>query len=124
LIQIKNRKVYVESTDLSATQILVLNGDCVYTWKKNEKTGEKTCGVSQYITLMEGFAQMGSGDMSSFVSLLPSSTNGAVSEEKLQKVMSTCEKKTVNDTAFIVPKTVKFTQSDLLPLDSSNPPAP
>jgi|GEM_PF-2504067 len=64
---IKNKELYAE-VDTGKTQDRYLyTAGCLYLWKGNAKQGEKICGMERYVSIAEGFLNLGIGDANSII---------------------------------------------------------
>jgi len=93
---VKNKKAYIEVEEKKLVKIYLLNGDCLYSWVKNERLGQKSCGLTPYISVV---GLMGTDSLGS---LIPEGAN-------LDSVLNSCKKNEVEDlSVFAIPKTVQF----------------
>lgn len=95
---IKNKSVFATKIMGKQETDYLLKGDCLYFWKKGQYSGEKICGLSSYLTLINIKPQF---DLSS----LPLGSHSA----EIQNVIKSCKKKEIKDeNIFELPKNVLF----------------
>ncbi len=108
---IKNHQIY----SVRRNEHYLLQGDCLYIWQ-NQVSGEKTCGLSIYISLFADLLQTGlfnQGLLETVLSDWSAEENTSSESAMLKKVISSCQKTAVNDGWFIIPKTVIFKESQI-----------
>lgn len=100
---IKNKKVFFKNK----TTNYLLNGDCLYIWETGKITGEKKCGLSNYINL--------AGNYLGFFSTDDLVNNNLVKEFikdkniNLTDVIKSCKQEEIKNTSiFGIPKEVSF----------------
>lgn len=111
--QIKNGNAYIQLMRDHGENIL-LNGDCVYKWEPNRTTGDKMCGISNYLFLYETMSAVGGEmDIGSLLGLLQLSDkkDETLNAEYIQKVVNTCKKQEVKDSIFTIPSRVSFKET-------------
>jgi hypothetical protein len=101
---IKDKKILAQTINKSGTKNYLLNGDCLYTWSLNVFSGEKKCGLSQYINTFETLSSIGITNFSSLTKLIP-----ATSESAVMGLINSCKKEEIeNKYIFELPKYVLF----------------
>lgn len=113
---ILNKKIRAEIKEPGTLGNVLFDGDCIYMWQEGLKSGSKSCGLAQYVSLYETIGGSISLDtvlplMNSFdTSPLPSqskeSKNNAMTE-----FINSCQPMTITDAdAFALPPEVKFSE--------------
>ncbi|OGK23647.1 hypothetical protein A3A46_02185 [Candidatus Roizmanbacteria bacterium RIFCSPLOWO2_01_FULL_37_13] len=112
---IKDKKIYIETNGEKEVQNYLLSGDCIYIWSKGNYSGEKICGISQQVGIIEGLLTSNLLD-SSFLDgtlnqILPNFPIGK-SKDILSSVLNSCKKESANwrtnSILFDIPKNVLF----------------
>lgn len=98
---VKSKKIYAEIFNKKATNIYLLNGDCLYSWTKNTYTGQKSCGLSPMIS-MAGIVGINNLGLS-----LPGGLD-------LSTIFNSCKKdEAIDSSLFIIPKNITFKEVPL-----------
>jgi len=109
---VKDKKIYIAMDEKNVKTNHLLNGDCVYIWKEGQYSGEKTCGISQQVSIVEGLLSSGLIDPSLVFSNLGKAFDlpvGVGKQDTLKTAMSSCKKEDVpSSIGFNVPKSVLF----------------
>lgn len=101
---IKDKKISAQTIDKNGTKNYLLNGDCLYTWNLNGFSGEKKCGLSQYINTFEALSSIGITNFDSLTKFIPATQEAAVIN-----LISSCKKEEIkNEDIFELPKYVLF----------------
>jgi hypothetical protein len=109
---IKNKNIYVEITKDKALEKVLINGDCLYHWNGSVRTGEKMCGISQYISLIEGLSQSGLLSIDDlFTSISQEKSDIGVNSSNAKSLAQSCEKHIIADSMFVVPRNIIFKDS-------------
>lgn len=120
---VKNKKISIQMFKDHGENVVV-NGDCAYKWESNSSTGEKMCGMTQYISLFEMVAAMNDGgvDVKTILSMFQSSDTQpqGFSNTFIEKAAATCQKVTVNDSVFAIPTRIQFKEIQNGVTNSSN----
>ena len=114
---VKDKKMVIRKEEKNIQKNYLLNGDCVYMWQEGVYTGEKICGVSQQVSLVDGLLSSGllSPDIIfnnlSKVLNIPQANN---SEDVLKSALTSCKNESIPKTVrFDVPKNVLYKNSSL-----------
>ncbi len=114
---IKDKKILIKREEENIVKNYLLNGDCGYIWKQGTYSGEKICGISQQVAIVDGLLSSGFLDPNTiFENLgkmlnLPTTNN---SQDTLKLALSSCKNETVpNLIKLDVPKNVLFKNSTL-----------
>jgi len=109
---IQNRMIKAISTDNIKTSYYLLKNDCFYMWEKNKYSGEKMCGIGQFISVGENLVNSGlmSEDMFNIMqSQLKINIPLPIQYSDIQKIMSSCKPSSnIPLTQFELPKQVLF----------------
>jgi hypothetical protein len=100
---IKDKKVFFKNKQTN----YLLNGDCLYNWEEGRTSGEKKCGLSNYINMAESYLSLSN--------INDIANNNMVKDfikEKnidLAAVIKSCKSGEIKDkSVFEIPKTVLF----------------
>lgn len=109
---IKDKKIFITMDKKNVVNNYLLNGDCAYIWKNGIYSGEKICGISQQVSIVEGLLSSGFIDPNLIFSGL-----GKVfelpdiggSQDVLKSAMSSCKNEEIpNSVQFEIPRNVLF----------------
>jgi hypothetical protein len=53
---IEKQKVFAQLQEKEAVKNYLLSGDCLYSWEEKKYTGEKICGLGQYLPLLNNLS--------------------------------------------------------------------
>ena len=114
---IKDKKLYLEVDEKKVIQNYLLSGDCFYIWKKASYSGEKICGISQQVAIVEGLLSSGliNPDLifENLEKVLPISPIGK-SQEALKSALSSCNNAEIPSSVQLeIPKNVLFKNKTL-----------
>ncbi|MBI4226131.1 hypothetical protein HY612_03385 [Candidatus Roizmanbacteria bacterium] len=114
---IKDKKIYLRIDEKKEVQNYLLRDDCVYIWRKGNYSGEKICGISQQIGMIEGLLSSNFLDPSfifgSLDQVLALSSIGK-SQDALKSVLNSCKKEEIQSLVqFDIPKNVLFRNKSL-----------
>lgn len=109
---VKDKKIFIKMDEKNVLSNYLLSGDCVYIWKSRIYSGEKICGISQQVAIVEGLLSSGFLDSNLIfgslgkVFALP---NSGGSQDVLKSAMSSCRNEEIpNSVQFEIPKNVLF----------------
>ncbi len=103
---IKNKAIAVVTEEKGLTTRTVFVKDCLYSWDADSLRGEKTCGLSQYVSILEALGQFGLANPDSILATILGNKNATGSGVSFNKV---CKAKTIKqDSLFEVPQNVFF----------------
>lgn len=114
-VHIKNRSVYVQfvKTNPQADESFYLvKGECLYRWKKGIPTGEKTCGLQQYLTIMDTLSGLNLLDAETMINMFVEQGGDRTLAEKFEAPV--CQKAEIQDSTFTIPAGVRFTEKVVL----------
>lgn|GEM_PF-3597464 len=106
-ISVKNRNIYASTS----TDNYLLQGDCLYIWGHKQYTGEKICGLSPYLSVLESIGQVGLINQQTLLktaSDLLGADQVASQADSFFNVLSSCQKQSVQDSVFQLPRQVLF----------------
>jgi len=112
--KIRNNNVRMVNTENKVSTYYILNGDCFYSWIGTQKTGVKTCGLSQLISLSTMLGGIDSSSIKTLSSML--STTSIASEaaqfdqKKIDSLIQTCKTREVKPSELEVPTSIVFTE--------------
>jgi len=103
---IQNKKVLLKNK----TTNYLLNGDCLYIWETGKLTGEKKCGLSNYVNMAENYL--------GFLSVDDLINNSLVKDKiknkdiDLEKIVKSCKRGEIKDrNIFQIPSKILFKNS-------------
>jgi len=105
---IKNKNIYAKQVSSKSSTEFILKGDCVYIWGKDSVSGQKICGVSQYLGIFEMLSSMPFFDLKAIVPALLGGTTGVEIPDKLPDLDKVCKKGEVDEKLFTIPEGVAF----------------
>lgn len=103
------KKLYVENQKLNQIKYYLYKDDCLYLWEKNIYSGQKICGLSAYINLLQ-------------IVPVQSLVNPQTASDYLQSIgisdinglINSCKKREIKDTAiFEIPRNILFKNKQL-----------
>jgi hypothetical protein len=99
--------VAVTTANKAVIQQYILQGDCLYSWYKNELSGKKLCGMGNSLAI--GKQLLGSG-LASFDSLMASlPQSGKLTTVDYKAVAKSCKNVAkINKEVFLLPKKIQF----------------
>ncbi|MDO8497439.1 MAG: hypothetical protein Q7S61_02735 [bacterium] len=114
--KIKNKKIAAELQKEKQVDNVVVNGDCLYHWKKGTIVGEKICGISSMLSIVDMLSSSGLMDPKSIVGLMGGGSQiqgidaDTFSSENISRM---CHKEDIGEDSFIVPSFIRFTDKKL-----------
>lgn len=109
---VKAKKIYIKMDEKNILSNYLLNGDCVYIWKNGIYSGEKVCGISQQVSIVEGLLASGFLDPNMIFGSLSKLFNlpsVGDSQDILESAMSSCKNEEIPASIkFDIPKNVLF----------------
>jgi hypothetical protein len=113
---IKNLSIYAEQNSLNSQNNFLLNGDCFYIWQKGKFSGEKLCGISQFMPMINMFSNIGIS-IDNLFNYLPLNDllkdKQFISKEEIDKFVKSCKKQEIDDLIFEVPRQILFRNKDI-----------
>ncbi|OGK47885.1 hypothetical protein A2963_03480 [Candidatus Roizmanbacteria bacterium RIFCSPLOWO2_01_FULL_40_13] len=112
-----DKRIYVKSSDRSEVNNYLLNGDCIYLWVTGSYTGEKICGISGQLKVVESLLGSGLIDAGSIFTNLGKlldipQTDG--SDKVLSSALNACKKEEIPESIkFETPKNILFKNKKL-----------
>lgn len=104
---IKDKKIKGEMKVNLITNNFLINGDCVYIWQQGKFTGNKVCGISKYVGLVENFSWLGLPNFKN-QSIFPINTSD------LNKLIDSCQQKDIKDLSILdIPNNILFKNEEL-----------
>lgn len=106
---IKNKQISATINQSGKQEKLVIKGDCLYQWTVGSYSGEKTCGVSTYLSMLEMLSQSNLIDMGSLMKMLGQFAPLAGTQEaNMAEILKSCQKQPVEDSRFVIPGNILF----------------
>jgi len=109
---IQKRVIVATASDKIKITYYLMKDDCLYIWEKQKYSGEKICGVGQFISIGEGLLNSGLMNESMFDMLLNQSKINAslpFQLKDIKKMIATCKPSEVFPLSqFALPKQVLF----------------
>lgn len=110
---IKDKKIYANYKSEGEQKIFLVNGDCAYSWAKGKLTGEKYCNIEQYMGIIEVLQSMNLFNIGQIFDYLPKLNSDENVSGIANNLNNICQKKTVSDIQFVIPKNIKFKEEQL-----------
>src|SRR3990167_610485 len=105
---IKNKNIYAKQISVKKTTEFLLKGDCVYIWEKDSSEGQKICGVSQYLDLVNIFGSSSFFDLKTLIPKLLGDKSGVEVPEKVPDFDKVCKEGEVDEQLFEIPINIDF----------------
>lgn len=109
---IKDKRVLFKAFEKNSTQNILLKDDCIYIWQMGNFSGEKICGISQYVGLAESFLSIGIFDPSLILNSvgkvipIPSLPAG---QDSIKTLLNSCRNESIPKAVqFAVPNNILF----------------
>lgn len=100
---IKANKILGQVKSLLQTKNILLNGDCLYLWDTTSTAGQKICGLTQYLSLLNYIPLSSFLGNSQLLSKLPAQFN------EIPKLLGSCKHEEIQDEKiFLIPANVVF----------------
>lgn len=104
---IKDKNIYAKIVKKNSQENFLVKGDCLYHWQEKQYTGEKICGIGQYLSLVASLPFF------DFSSLFKNVNDPLMKELNLNQLISSCEEKKVDGEIFQMPQEIIFKNSPL-----------
>ncbi|OGK43420.1 hypothetical protein A3B40_01410 [Candidatus Roizmanbacteria bacterium RIFCSPLOWO2_01_FULL_37_16] len=109
---IRDKKIYLKVDEKKEIQNYLLSGDCLYIWKQGSYSGEKICGISKQVAMIEGLLSSNILDpnfiFSNLNRVLPIPSVGK-SKNPLSSLLNSCSKgEAPTPSLFEIPKNILF----------------
>lgn len=109
---IKDKKISLIVEKKDETDNFLLTGDCLYNWDEGSYSGEKICGISEKVNILEGLLSSGLVDinflfksLNQIMSINPTEKSG----DSFQSILNSCENKPIPENIrFSLPKNILF----------------
>ncbi len=109
---IKDKKISTKFVEKNLAQNYLLKDDCLYIWNEGSFSGEKTCGLTNYVNLAESLISSNLLDINTIFNYLnkfgetPSLMKNPVD---LKNLLNSCKKEEITDVKiFELPNNVLF----------------
>lgn len=115
---IKNKQLYAQTKEKNVTENFIFNNDCLYRWQSQKYTGDKYCGLSPMISLVELMSGISGGlDLKSLVGNLSQIGIDKNITDKIKNIDldKSCQKKEPPVNIFTVPTNVLFLNAAITP---------
>jgi hypothetical protein len=112
---VKNKNVFLKYSEKDSERYFLLKGDCFYLWHKEKFNGEKVCGLSPYLSLLDFVSIDSLLENSSLFSLLPAVgiKIDASQAAQLKDLSQACKRQTPEDKWFQLPSNVLFKNKEM-----------
>lgn len=94
------------------TDNLLLKNDCIYFWETHQLTGQKICGISNYLPMLQILTQFnpsgGLVGISNLLNQLGGKNTEIFKNINLMELVDSCKKKEINEKIFELPVSVLF----------------
>ncbi len=108
--QILVKYAQFQTESRGAFNVMVKDG-VLYMWEQGSYEGKKVSGMGQYLSLFDSFSAFITPDM--IFSMIPQADGKKFSTQQISGIKDSCAAVKVDETVFIVPKAVKFVETDL-----------
>lgn len=106
---VKDNNAYGKLEQQIKTTLILLKGDCIYSWASSSIEGEKLCGLSPYIPI---FGKMPIANLLGNSQLLSLVGGFGINQSMIPSILNSCNKKEIKDeSVFNLPKNVIFKES-------------
>lgn len=115
-VKIKDYSIAATLIADNRTRNIIVEGDCLYHWFSNTKTGQKMCGISQYMPMINLLSQFNMLDIKTIFSLIPNmNTPVSLDDNDAQQLAQSCAPGEITDSVFNVPAGITFSNMALSP---------
>lgn len=104
---IKDKNIFAKVIEKEGRQNFLFKEDCLYLWQDGQYTGEKICGVGQYLNLVTSLPFF------DFSSVIGNYSKNLFKELNFSRLVSSCEAKKVEDEIFTLPPRVIFKNNSI-----------
>lgn len=107
-----DKKIKIIAREKEKEKNYLIVDDCYYHWQTGQYTGEKICGISPFISVIEMTANYGVLNLESIINQLPqfAPDNKIVSQQaEISTITKNCQKKPVENRIFMFPNNILFT---------------
>lgn len=115
-VSIKNKNIYAKILRNSKYENILINNDCYYRWEENKYTGEKICGISTIMSIVDTLINNNLLDINNLNenSMLKNLTNLTASDgAQINAIIKSCIKKPVDNNIFNIPQKILFKNSTI-----------
>lgn len=109
---IKDKMVLIDMSEKNIQQNLLLRDDCIYFWQSGNFSGEKICGLTNYVNMAEKLLASNLLNASTLFNALNQFDNlpsGLKDKVNLDNLVSSCAKNEIsNNSLFNIPNNILF----------------
>lgn len=113
---IKEKRISLIVENESETENYLLNGDCIYNWESGSYSGEKICGISGKLNMLEELLSSGLVDLNFLISGFNQILN-TTSTDKINLVesaLNSCKSEPIpTSVKFEIPRSVLFRNKEI-----------
>lgn len=103
---VKNERIFVKKGN---AQNFLLREDCLYLWETGKYSGERICGLSQYLGIVRQISQF-----SGFIDKFAQGSQLSEQKESIKTLLNACRKEEIKDEKlFEFPKNILFRNKEL-----------
>lgn len=108
---VKDNNAYGKLEQQTKTTLILLKGDCIYSWASSSIEGEKLCGLSPYISI---FGKMPIANLLGNSQLLSLVGGFGINQSMIPSILNSCKKEEINnERVFNLPKNVVFKEKKI-----------
>jgi len=101
---VEKQKVFVQLQEKEAVKNYLFSGDCLYSWEEKKYTGEKICGLGQYLPLLNNLTSLNLDFVSQLIG-----NQMPLKDFSINQLFSQCRKEEItNKEIFKLPSLVIF----------------
>jgi hypothetical protein len=105
-LYIKNKVIYGDIHEQTDRNISVLlQGDCVYKWDTTKKSGDKVCGITKYMSVLEALSKVNVLTAENVMNILAQYNNSSIDTKNVKAV---CKKESFSNTLLQLPPNIIF----------------
>lgn len=108
---IKDKKIKIIFYNKDEKENLLVSGDCFYNWDEGEFSGQKMCGLSPVLSIVETMASFGGlnfGLLFDQLKNLGVSDKVASNQAKFNQLLKTCREEKIDEQLFKIPTNILF----------------
>lgn len=108
---IKDKKIKIIFDNKDKKENLLVSGDCFYNWEEGEFSGQKMCGLSPVLSIIETIASFGGLNFELLFDQLKNfgiNNKVASDQAKINQLVKTCREEKIDEQLFKIPTNILF----------------
>ncbi len=108
---IKDKKIRIIFQNKGDRENILVSGDCFYNWDEGEFSGQKMCGLSPVLSIVETMASFGGLNFELLFNQLKNlgvSNKVASDQAKVNQLVKTCREEKIDERLFKIPTNILF----------------